>query len=345
MGLRTQFPMTKEDGKWFVWIEFFGIPTSESDSTTVLPLGVSVRWDATDRDPKKWTTTGWFCMGEFYESTEDFRGAISSGQFQKPPPNTDGEWLTLKRHGEPLPLDELPPPTVVSPGKARYTMDPEHNYVSWMDFSFYMAVSKSTGLSLFNIQYKSKRIIYELGVQEALAQYAGSAPFQSYTNFFDSLGGMGAAMVSLVHGYDCPYHATYLNATMVVGGTLVTTPDAICLFEYDTGFPLRRHWNVPGFTAAAKNIVFTLRTTATVGNYDYLIEYDFFLDGGIEVHVRASGYISAAHYFGNDDYGFHIHDHLSGAMHDHVLTFKADIDIFGESNSLQKVEFVPDTIE
>ena len=74
-----------------------------------------------------------------------------------------------------------------------------------------------------------------------------------------------------------------------------------------------------------------------MANYDYLIEYNFFLDGGIEVSVRASGYISAAYNYGNEDYGFNIHDHLSGSVHDHVLTFKADLDIYGEKNSVQKV--------
>jgi primary-amine oxidase len=32
-------------------------------------------------------------------------------------------------------------------------------------------------------------------------------------------------------------------------------------------------------------------------------------------------------------------------MHDHVITFKADLDIVDERNSVQKVEFVPDTVE
>lgn len=44
-------------------------------------------------------------------------------------------------------------------------------------------------------------------------------------------------------------------------------------------------------------------------------------------------------------YGFKIHDSLSGSMHDHVLTFKADFDILGTKNSVQKVEFVPATVE
>ena len=123
-------------------------------------------------------------------------------------------------------------------------------------------------------------------------------------------------------------------------------PNAICLFEADTNYPLRRHAAVAqNYTSVAKNIAFTIRWIATVGNYDYLFDYSFFYDGAIEVSVRASGYISTAYYDGNEDYGFRIHDFLSGSLHDHVMTFKADLDILGEANSVQRVEIVPATIE
>lgn len=126
----------------------------------------------------------------------------------------------------------------------------------------------------------------------------------------------------------------------------LSIPESICLFEADSNFPLRRHTAVgQNYTTVAKNIVFTVRWISTVGNYDYLFDYNFFYDGAIEVSVRASGYISTAYYAGNEDYGFHIHEFLSGSLHDHVMTFKADFDIYGGKNSVQKVEVVPATVE
>jgi primary-amine oxidase len=56
-----------------------------------------------------------------------------------------------------------------------------------------------------------------------------------------------------------------------------------------------------------------------------MFTYTFQRDGTIEVSVRASGYIQSAYYLKNDDYGYKIHEALSGSMHDHVLTFKADL--------------------
>ncbi|KAF2871343.1 copper amine oxidase [Massariosphaeria phaeospora] len=336
--------LRQEDGRDITWLTFLGTPTTGLDTYTILPLGASVRLDVSSRDWREWSATGWFSDGKFYESTDAFRKAVFTSDFEKPPPNVDGPWASTDKQGEPLPLDELPPPMPVSQGAKRFLVDEKEDFVSWMDFSFYMSTSADLGLSLFDVEYKGKRILYELGLQEALAHYASSDPVISETLYFDTQNGMGAALVPLVSGYDCPSYATYLNATWSKDGGVVTVPNAICVFESDAMHPIRRH-SAATYTTVTKNILFTVRTVSTVGNYDYLIEYNFFLDGAIEVSVRASGYITAAYYSGNEEYGFKIHDFLSGAMHDHVLTFKADLDILGEKNSVQKVEFVANTVE
>jgi primary-amine oxidase len=87
-----------------------------------------------------------------------------------------------------------------------------------------------------------------------------------------------------------------------------------------------------------------VRSVSTVGNYDYMTSYEFHYDGSIQVSVRASGYIQGSDSVNATnawDYGFKIRDYLSGSMHDHVLNFKADVDILGTKNTLFKTEFVP----
>jgi primary-amine oxidase len=314
-------------------------------SDTILALGVSVKFDLTGRNWENWKAVGWYTHGEFYASTDEFRAAINSTDFVKPPAIAivDGNWTSTDRQGPPLPLDDQPPPVSVSQGPQRFKIDAEEGYVSWMDFTFYHSVSHDIGLSLHNIQYKGTRLIYELSLQEALTAYAGDDPFASQATFIDTGTGMGSTLQPLVRGYDCPSYATYLPATWTEGNATKTVADAICLFEFDTGYPIRRHsfWPSAPHTSVAKNIQLTMRTIATVGNYDFMIEYNFFYDGAIEVSARASGYISAAFWAQDPEYGFHIHDFLSGSIHDHTLTFKADFDIFGTKNSVQKVEFVP----
>ncbi len=55
----------------------------------------------------------------------------------------------------------------------RFSVDVARQYVEWMDFSFYIGFSRDTGLSLFDVRYHGERVLFELGLQEALAHYAG----------------------------------------------------------------------------------------------------------------------------------------------------------------------------
>jgi primary-amine oxidase len=211
-----------------------------------------------------------------------------------------------------------------------------------MDFSFYISTHKDVGMQLHDIRYKGERIIYELGLQEAMAHYASQDPLHASSAYLDTSYGIGTSTWNLVDGFDCPAHATYLNTTFYISETTYTHPNSLCLFEYDTGYPLQRHLTST-YVSATKNIVFTVRSVATVGNYDYLFDYTFHLDGTIATTVRASGYIQGAFWSndGSSEYGFHIHDNLSGSMHDHVINYKLDLDIKGTKNSLMKTQFVP----
>lgn len=345
MGVRVGDPFWDEDGRVITWASFFSAPTANISIATVLALGVAVRLDLTGGSWEDWKATSWYSRGKSFPSTQAFRDEVFSPGFVKPPPNVEGDWSSTDRQGESLPLDDLPPPSSVSQGSQRYRIDENEGYVSWMDFSFYHTVSSDIGLSLFDIQYKGEHLLYELSLQEATTHYTGSDPYASQTTFLDTAVGMGSSLVPLVRGYDCPSHATYLNATFSEGNSTRTQKDAICLFEFDAGYPIRRHSFQPSspYTSVAKNIVFTVRTISTVGNYDFMIDRSFFYDGAIEVSARASGYISATYWEDSPDYGFHIHDQLSGSLHDHVLTFKADFDILGTKNSIQKIEFVPES--
>jgi primary-amine oxidase len=67
------------------------------------------------------------------------------------------------------------------------------------------------------------------------------------------------------------------------------------------------------------------------------------------VKIRASGFIYAAHWAestaSKDEYGFRVHDALQTGMHDHVLIFKADLDVAGTRNTMAKIGIEPVTLE
>lgn len=335
-------PLYQDDDRVMRWDGFFSLPTSIFDSSSMLPMGLYFLSDITGRDPSKWSLLGWYYNGIYYETTDDFRTAYFSGNFEKLDGNWDGAWAHTDQQGPVAPFDKKSPPVALAPQGSRYSVNSDSKYVEWMDWSFYVGFNFDTGMTLHDIKHKGHRVLYELGLQEALAHYAGSDPLQSHTAYLDSVAGFGPYAFELIKGYDCPLYATYLNSSFYVSETTHTHLDSMCLFEVDVDYPLSRH-TAPNYVTTTKNVKFVIRSVYTIGNYDYMFSYSFFRDGSMAVDVRASGYIQAAFYAKNHDYGFHIHDQLSGSMHDHVLNFKADFDILGTDNSIELIHQVPTT--
>ncbi|KAJ7479846.1 copper amine oxidase [Mycena latifolia] len=334
-----------------IWNTYWRFPSDEDavfDGTscksppgeTLLPQGLFFKSDITGRDSSKWKVLGWVYGDIFYPTTEEFRKAWSSPDFVKYDLNLPGSWIGSDQTGDPLPGDNIAPPVAVQPSGQRFAVDEAQKYIEWMDFSFYLTFTRDTGVRLFDIRYKGDRIVYELGFQEAIAHYAGNDPVQSGTAYMDTFVGFGPYAFELIPGYDCPAYSHFLNSTFHAVEVSTTHRNNICLFESDAGYLIQRH-SSSNYVAATKNIVFTLRSVSTVGNYDYSFDYVFAMDGSIETIIRASGYIQSAYYAKNNDYGYQVHDALSGSMHDHVLNWKVDIDILGTENTFVKHKIVP----
>jgi primary-amine oxidase len=148
-------------------------------------------------------------------------------------------------------------------------------------------------------------------------------------------------------GYDCPVYATYLPTLYHQGETTFINKNSICIFEYTADHPLHRH-TAAHYVTISRSQYLVVRSVSTVGNYDYTIEYLFYLDGSIEVKVRASGFVFATAWPASREkskrenkYGYRVHDAASTSMHDHVLNFKADLDIAGTANTLERVSIEP----
>ncbi|KAK6910889.1 hypothetical protein I203_104924 [Kwoniella mangroviensis CBS 8507] len=334
-----------EDGNDHVidWVGFWRYPATRQmnngsinfDGETLLPQGLYMQFDITGRDKSQWKFLGVLYGDEYYTSIDDFRSAWQSSDFKKYTPNMGGKWIETDKTGKELPLDTEVPPMGVQPGGQRFKVDEENKFVEWMDFTFYLTFTRDTGMRLYDIKYKGQRIIYELGLQEAIAHYAGNDPVQSGTSYMDTFYGFGPYAFSQVPGYDMPLYAYCMNTSFHASELSKSHRCGISIFEHDLGHPIQRH-STQTYVSVTKGIALTVRSISTVGNYDYNFDYNFFTDGTIETVVRASGYIQSAYYAKNDEYGYHIHDGLSGSMHDHALNFKVDFDILGTNNTLVK---------
>ena len=341
-----------ENGDMIMWMQIYRTGSiNHPDTLFLLPQGLYFKVNVTSRDPKEWSTSQWYYNGITYPSETAFRSAWEKDDFIKVERNVDGDWTAMEDYDSNPRGRDKPPPVNIQPYGPRYSLSKKDQYVEYLGWSFYLGTSVARGLDIFDIRFQGTRIIYSLGLQEALAHYAGQDALQGGLEFLDSFFGFGNSMFELVPGYDCPAYADFLSMHYHGDGQSFFKKNAICIFEFTDHAPLSRHTS-EFYTTVSKNTYLIVRTVSTIGNYDYTIDYTFYLDGTLEVKVRASGFIFAAFFpqpvnstdrpsAQQHEYGYRVHDAAASSMHDHVLNFRADMDIDGVSNTFTRVAVEP----
>lgn len=310
------------------------------------PVDLTLIVDHAGADPKKWKILSVIYNNQTFASVDELVEKYNNDAIDKikiPAPTKKPLFSSYERRGDPQPAKPMRGPELYEPDGKRYTVKGRH--VSYMSWSFDFRMDSHSGMQIYDINYNKERIIYELSLQEAAATYAGYYPNPSWNNFLDSNWRMGLSSYEMLRGVDCPLTATFFDLVHMVGnGKPQTFRNAVCVFELNTGMPLRRHYdnNFNGgyrFYGGMPNHVLVLRTVATVYNYDYLFDFVFYQNGVIEVKVSASGYVFGAFYDSNSSpYGYKLHDHFTSAIHDHLLSYKVDLDVSGRQNSYETIE-------
>ncbi|KAH6648202.1 primary-amine oxidase [Truncatella angustata] len=306
--------------------------------------------ECTGTDTSLYKLKGIVTNTRFFPTVEDLRTAFEAGELTEQfyvPEDYDWALVNLDESMGKRDLEEKFAPQSIALGGKRYKLDSEQKYVEYMGWSFYVAHTLSLGVMFYDIRFKGERILYELSMQEAAAQYGGFSPKAATTLYHDTYYQLGGSLYQLVEGFDCPFGSSFWNVSAHDGNTTVVFPDAICIFESDAGYPLSRHRAAGGTTlfgfeniGVTKASLLTMRSIATVGNYDYLFDYAFHVDGSLEVTVRASGYLQSSFYYPNqnDKWGPRVQEAVQGSLHDHVITWKADFDILDTENNLEVTE-------
>ncbi|KAH7028197.1 copper amine oxidase [Microdochium trichocladiopsis] len=317
------------------------------------PTDLNIRWDIGGTDPSLYKLNMVVYNNKVYHSAEELRTAWKNGQIEKRPfLSADNSYIYKDRKGPVRALENRMAPTTVEPDGKRYKVDAKNKYIEYLGWKFYTRFDSDIGLQFYDVKFKNERILYELSMQDAIAQYAGNNPFQASTAYMDRHYGIGGLLNRLVPGYDCPYHATYLNADFSYLLKAVTTNNSICIFEADIGTPITRHFepSVPGsakgYLQSTKGSKLVVRQIATVGNYDYLWDYAFYVDGTITIDAHASGYVQATYYRPEDggQWGPRLQESIQGTLHTHVMNFKADFDLIDTANTFVKTDIVVENV-
>lgn len=282
-----------------------------------------------------------------FDTLESLVNQYDEGKLQKKhllfPVMSETLFSTLNRRGTEVPESKQRPPILIEPDGKRYSVKGQHvKYMNW-DFDFRM--SSTRGPQLYDIRFQNDRIVYELALQEVSVFYSGYKPTQMFSNYFDSTAMIGPQDKGLVPGVDCPSHATFKDVSHVMEASdkPITYKNAFCVFELNTGMPLRRHHSFSSFHGTmyegVPNYVLVLRSILAVVNYSYLLDVIFYQTGAIEVKVVSTGYILATPFTANaKQFGVQVSDNINGNLHHHMFSYKVDLDIEGTQNRYRTLD-------
>lgn len=342
-------PGALKSGQHKVWTWF----VRDITGMYVHPVGLEVLLDCPGTDETLWNIEKIYYNNQTFEDAQSLINAYNKGSvrkvFLKAPTEDEAIYSTYKQRGDPLPRRPQRGPQLFEPDGSRYTIQGHH--VQYMGWSFDFRVRSSTGLQIFNMMFTGNRIAYEISLQEAGAFYSAHSPMQMFTQYLDSGWAMGSSTFELVPGVDCPESAKFFDVIHHVN-----TPrprrmkNAVCIFEFDTGIPLRRHFenDFKGgykFYGGVPSYALVVRYISTPYNYDYIFDYVFYNSGTVEVRFSTSGYIQSTLWTSQEfPYGNEVHKDVAGTVHDHLLNFKVDLDVIGRKNSYETIDIERETI-
>nr|QPD99060.1 copper amine oxidase II [Morus alba] len=231
--------------------------------------------------------------------------------------------------------------------------------ISWANWKFHLAFDARVGVvlsqaSIFDLdKNKYRRVLYRAYVSELFVPYMDPTDDVYFKTFFDcGEFGFGQSAVPLVTSADCPANAKFVDAFYAgPDGTPVNISNAICIFERHAGNILWRHTETAilgeEITEARADVSLVVRMVSTVGNYDYILDWEFKPAGSIKFGVGLTGVleIKGVTYTHKDQikedvYGPLLAENSVAIHHDHFLTYHLDLDVDGEANSFTKTTLV-----
>ena len=153
------------------------------------------------------------------------------------------------------------------------------------------------GLTLHQVSLDDRPVLYRASIPEMVVPY-GDPKFRYWQAYFDTgeyLVGKWANSLEL--GCDCLGEIAYLDATVTDDtGQPRTIANAICIHEEDFGI-LWKHTDIfNGSAQSRRQRRLVVSYFTTVGNYDYGFYWYFYLDGTIELEVKATGVLFTSAY-------------------------------------------------
>ncbi|KAM7262147.1 hypothetical protein ACFE04_021224 [Oxalis oulophora] len=257
---------------------------------------------------------------------------------------------------KPLNMEKINPISMEQSKGPSFSIEDGHT-VRWANWIFHLKPDYRAGMVISEAKVKDsetgefRSVMYKGFSSEMFVPYMDiddSWYFKSYMDAGEF--GLGATAMPLVPLNDCPRNAYYMDGVFATyEGKPFVQPNMICVFEKYAGDISWRHSEVmgpPEIREARPKVTLVARMAASVGNYDYIFDWEFQTDGLIRVKVGASGMLMVKGTIHEniydqvpkqDEYVPLVSENVLGVIHDHFVTFHLDMDIDGPNNSFKKL--------
>ncbi|KAK0607575.1 hypothetical protein LWI29_016922 [Acer saccharum] len=256
--------------------------------------------------------------------------------------------------------------------------------IKWANWNLHVGFDARIGsvismASIYDLEkHKYRRVMYRGYISELFIPYMDPSEGWYYITYFDNGEfGFGLTAVPLEPLTDCPANAVFMDGYYAgQDGSPVKSPNAICIFERHSGDIMWRHTEaeMPGHVREVRpEVSLVVRMVATVGNYDYILDWEFKPSGsikmGMEKLLLESGKIPESRAYEGvadrstsvgltgvlevkpvtytnvdqikeDAHGTLVAENTIGVFHDHFLNYYLDLDIDGDANSFVKTNLV-----
>ncbi|KAL8130064.1 hypothetical protein V2J09_019219 [Rumex salicifolius] len=251
---------------------------------------------------------------------------------------------------------KINPITIVQPKGPSFTVS--GHIVKWANWEFHLKADPRSGLVVSRARVRDpdtgelRSVMYKGMASELFVPYMDPTEAWYFRTYLDAGEyGFGLQAFPLDPFNDCPRNARYMDAVFSASdGTPYVRENVICIFERYAGDIGWRHTesSLSGMEIreVRPKVTLVARMAASVGNYDYIIDWEFQNDGLVRLKVGLSGIlmVKATPYTNTDQipintsmYGSMLSENRIGVVHDHFLTFYLDMDIDGPQNSFVKV--------
>jgi primary-amine oxidase len=268
---------------------------------------------------------------------------VDTGAVPMPPPSQELDEQSIGARAAPKRL------AISQPNGASFSISGQE--IRWQNWRFRYTLHPREGLVLHTAGYddggKVRPVIYRAALSEMVVPYGDADENWRWRAAFD-VGeyNVGRMASSIEPNTDAPEHATLIDA-IVAGddGAPKTLKNAVGIYERDGGL-LWKHYDVYSQVNQSRRarqlVVFFI---ATIGNYDYAINWIFHQDGTLELDAALTGImlpkgVTQSKATAHD--GAHSSGHLVAANvvaphHQHFFNFRIDLDVDGPSNSVHEM--------